>query len=176
MRQHDQFASTDSWCKPCQKSSNVTQWTLCSGVTFPHSGIGLALCERLLTHDSQIQLCLACRNMERAGAAQQALLTSHPDSEVTLLKLDVGSIRSVLRAAQEVKLRWDGVWHQKNSCMAQDSYVTEISPEISLIRGMSKLRLECSSVMKLLSDTHCDFKETYQSFHLLKGYVIRHNL
>lgn len=76
-------------------------------VTGANSGIGLALCERLLTHDSQIQLCLACRNMERAGAAQQALLTSHPDSEVTLLKLDVGSIRSVLRAAQEVKLRYN---------------------------------------------------------------------
>lgn len=124
--QDDQFASTDWWCEPWQESSNVT-WstTLCAGVTFPHSGIGLALCERLLTQDSQIQLCLACRNMQRAAAAQQALLTSHPDSEVTLLKLDVGSIRSVLSAAQEVKLRWEGVQHLKNPCMAQDSYVID---------------------------------------------------
>nr|BEH16725.1 hydroxysteroid 17-beta dehydrogenase 7 [Sardinops melanostictus] len=75
-------------------------------VTGANSGIGLALCERLLTQDSQIQLCLACRNMKRAEAAQQALLTSHPNSEVALLKLDVGNIRSVLHAAQEVKLRY----------------------------------------------------------------------
>ncbi|KAL2089754.1 hypothetical protein ACEWY4_014442 [Coilia grayii] len=45
--------------------------------------------------------------MQRAEAARQALLTSHPESEVAVLKLDVGSIRSVLHAAQEVKLRYN---------------------------------------------------------------------
>ncbi|XP_028856100.1 3-keto-steroid reductase/17-beta-hydroxysteroid dehydrogenase 7 isoform X1 [Denticeps clupeoides] len=76
-------------------------------VTGANSGIGLALCERLLAHDGQIQLCLACRNMQRAEAARLALLASHPESQVALLQLDVGSVRSVFQAAKEVKLRYN---------------------------------------------------------------------
>uniref|UniRef100_A0A4W5JLV2 3-keto-steroid reductase/17-beta-hydroxysteroid dehydrogenase 7 n=1 Tax=Hucho hucho TaxID=62062 RepID=A0A4W5JLV2_9TELE len=72
-------------------------------VTGANSGIGLALCERLLYEDSRLQLCLACRNMQRAEAARSALLTSHPDAHIDLLHLDVGSVRSVLHAANKVK-------------------------------------------------------------------------
>ena len=73
-----------------------------------YSGIGLALCERLLSEDEgQLRLCLACRNMQRAEAARAALLNSHPKAHVDLLRLDVGSVRSVLRAAQEVKSRYN---------------------------------------------------------------------
>lgn len=71
----------------------------------PSSGIGLALCERLLREDSQLKLCLACRNMQRAETARSTLLTSHPNAHVDLLHLDVGSVQSVLHAAQEVKAR-----------------------------------------------------------------------
>ncbi|XP_070830469.1 3-keto-steroid reductase/17-beta-hydroxysteroid dehydrogenase 7-like [Chaetodon trifascialis] len=78
-------------------------------VTGANSGIGLALCERLLTEDSQLRLCLACRNMQRAEAARSALLTSHTDAHVDLLHLDVGSVQSVLTAAQEVKARYNRV-------------------------------------------------------------------
>ncbi|XP_068558019.1 3-keto-steroid reductase/17-beta-hydroxysteroid dehydrogenase 7-like isoform X1 [Cebidichthys violaceus] len=73
------------------------------------SGIGLALCERLLTTDSRLRLCLACRNMQRAEAARSALLTSHSDARVDLLHLDVGSVQSVLTAAQEVKDRYNRI-------------------------------------------------------------------
>lgn len=78
-------------------------------VTGANSGIGLALCERLLTEDSQLRLCLACRNMQRAEAARSALQTSHPGAHVDLLPLDVGSVTSVLSAAQEVKARYSRV-------------------------------------------------------------------
>ncbi|XP_020506912.2 3-keto-steroid reductase/17-beta-hydroxysteroid dehydrogenase 7 [Labrus bergylta] len=78
-------------------------------VTGANSGIGLALCERLLTEDSTLRLCLACRNMQRAQAARSALLTSHPDARVDLLHLDVGSVQSVLTAAQEVKTRYSRI-------------------------------------------------------------------
>lgn len=78
-------------------------------VTGANSGIGLALCERLLSEDSQFRLCLACRNMQRAEAARAALLTSHPDAQVDLLHLDVGSVQSVLTAAQEIKTRYNRV-------------------------------------------------------------------
>uniref|UniRef100_A0A8C7GT07 Uncharacterized protein n=1 Tax=Oncorhynchus kisutch TaxID=8019 RepID=A0A8C7GT07_ONCKI len=70
-------------------------------------GIGLALCERLLSEDGRIQLCLTCRNLRRAQAARYALLTSHPDAQVALLQLDTSSICSVLTVAHDVKLRYN---------------------------------------------------------------------
>ncbi|XP_061593806.1 3-keto-steroid reductase [Cololabis saira] len=77
-------------------------------VTGANSGIGLALCERLLSQDSEgLQLCLACRNMQRAQAARSALLASHPAAHVHLLQLDTSSVSSVIIAAQEIKLRYD---------------------------------------------------------------------
>ncbi|XP_017275709.1 3-keto-steroid reductase/17-beta-hydroxysteroid dehydrogenase 7 [Kryptolebias marmoratus] len=75
-------------------------------VTGANSGIGLALCERLLTEDARLRLCLACRNMQRAEATRAALLTSHSGASVDLLHLDVGSVRSVLSAAREVKAKY----------------------------------------------------------------------
>ncbi|XP_022068712.1 3-keto-steroid reductase/17-beta-hydroxysteroid dehydrogenase 7-like isoform X2 [Acanthochromis polyacanthus] len=78
-------------------------------VTGANSGIGLALCERLLTEDSQLRLCLACRNLQRAEAARSALLTSHVDAHIDLLQLDVGSVQSVLNAAQQIKSRYSRI-------------------------------------------------------------------
>ncbi|XP_028260020.1 3-keto-steroid reductase/17-beta-hydroxysteroid dehydrogenase 7 [Parambassis ranga] len=77
-------------------------------VTGANSGIGLALCERLLSQIPEgLQLCLACRNMQRAQAAHSALLASHPAAQVALLHMDTSSISSIIRAAQEVRLRYD---------------------------------------------------------------------
>lgn len=70
------------------------------------SGIGRALCDRLLSEDGGLRLCLACRNMERAEAARSALLRSHSQASVDLLKLDVDSTQSVLCAAQEIKAKY----------------------------------------------------------------------
>ncbi|XP_033883742.1 3-keto-steroid reductase/17-beta-hydroxysteroid dehydrogenase 7-like isoform X2 [Acipenser ruthenus] len=78
-------------------------------VTGANSGIGLALCERLLTHNDQIHLCLACRNMQRAEAARTTLHTSHPGADISLLKVDVGSLQSVLEACKEIKHRYKKV-------------------------------------------------------------------
>uniref|UniRef100_A0A673A8F6 Hydroxysteroid (17-beta) dehydrogenase 7 n=1 Tax=Sphaeramia orbicularis TaxID=375764 RepID=A0A673A8F6_9TELE len=79
-------------------------WLICI-IIFGAGGIGLALCERLLSEDTGgLQLCLACRNMCRAQAARSALLTSHPTARVALLQMDTSSISSVLSAAQEVRL------------------------------------------------------------------------
>ncbi|XP_077440504.1 3-keto-steroid reductase/17-beta-hydroxysteroid dehydrogenase 7-like isoform X1 [Vanacampus margaritifer] len=75
-------------------------------VTGANSGIGLALCERLLSsRDAEgLHLCLACRNMRRAQAARSALLAARPAAQVTLVQLDTSSISSVLSAARELQL------------------------------------------------------------------------
>nr|XP_061787280.1 3-keto-steroid reductase/17-beta-hydroxysteroid dehydrogenase 7-like [Nerophis lumbriciformis] len=78
-------------------------------VTGANSGIGLALCERLLTEDPQLLLCLACRNMQKAQAARRALLTSHAHAHLDLLHLDVASVQSVLAAARELQSRYNRV-------------------------------------------------------------------
>ncbi|XP_075877016.1 3-keto-steroid reductase/17-beta-hydroxysteroid dehydrogenase 7-like isoform X2 [Nelusetta ayraudi] len=78
-------------------------------VTGANSGIGRALCERLLMEDSGLRLCLACRNMQRAEAARSALLTSHSLANVDLLQLDVDSAQSVLCAALEIKARYNRI-------------------------------------------------------------------
>ncbi|KAM9796591.1 3-keto-steroid reductase/17-beta-hydroxysteroid dehydrogenase 7-like isoform X2 [Syngnathus typhle] len=78
-------------------------------VTGANSGIGLALCQRLLScQDAEgLHLCLACRNMRRAEAARSALLASHSAAQVTLLQMDTSSISSVLTAARELQLRFN---------------------------------------------------------------------
>uniref|UniRef100_A0A3Q2Q302 Hydroxysteroid (17-beta) dehydrogenase 7 n=1 Tax=Fundulus heteroclitus TaxID=8078 RepID=A0A3Q2Q302_FUNHE len=77
-------------------------------VTGANRGIGLALCERLLSHDTEgLLLCLACRNMQRAQAARSDLLASHPAAQVDVLQMDTSSVSSVLSAAQEIKVRYD---------------------------------------------------------------------
>ncbi|MBN3302225.1 DHB7 reductase, partial [Amia calva] len=45
--------------------------------------------------------------MQRAKAAKSALLVSHPDADISLVRLDVCSIKSVFEAAEEVKRRYE---------------------------------------------------------------------
>ncbi|XP_077133515.1 3-keto-steroid reductase/17-beta-hydroxysteroid dehydrogenase 7 isoform X3 [Ranitomeya variabilis] len=74
-------------------------------VTGANSGIGLSLCERLLSQDDHIRLCLACRNMQRAEVAHSALLSSHPSADIRIVQVDFGSIKSVLKGAKMLKER-----------------------------------------------------------------------
>ncbi|EMP39069.1 3-keto-steroid reductase [Chelonia mydas] len=68
-------------------------------------GIGSALCKRLLQEDAGVRLCLACRSMQKAAATKAMLLATHPAAQVTLVRLDVSSLESVLRAASEIQCR-----------------------------------------------------------------------
>ncbi|XP_042717266.1 3-keto-steroid reductase/17-beta-hydroxysteroid dehydrogenase 7 isoform X2 [Chrysemys picta bellii] len=74
-------------------------------VTGASSGIGSALCKRLLREDAGVRLCLACRSMQKAAATKAVLLAAHPAAQVTLVRLDVSSLESVLRAAGEIQCR-----------------------------------------------------------------------
>ncbi|XP_030429151.1 3-keto-steroid reductase isoform X3 [Gopherus evgoodei] len=75
-------------------------------VTGASSGIGSALCKRLLREDAGVRLCLACRSMQKASATKAVLLAAHPTAQVTLVRLDVSSLESVLRAASEIQRRF----------------------------------------------------------------------
>ncbi|XP_034634623.1 3-keto-steroid reductase isoform X2 [Trachemys scripta elegans] len=75
-------------------------------VTGASSGIGSALCKRLLREDAGVRLCLACRSMQKAAATKAVLLAAHPAAQVTLVRLDVSSLESVLRAASEIQCRF----------------------------------------------------------------------
>uniref|UniRef100_A0A6I8NCC7 3-keto-steroid reductase/17-beta-hydroxysteroid dehydrogenase 7 n=1 Tax=Ornithorhynchus anatinus TaxID=9258 RepID=A0A6I8NCC7_ORNAN len=70
------------------------------------SGIGLALCRRLLAEDDSVRLCLACRDPRRAEAARASLLASHPDARLSSVRLDVSSLDSVLGAARDLRRRF----------------------------------------------------------------------
>lgn len=75
-------------------------------ITGASSGIGLALCSRLLAEDDDLHLCLACRNLSKARGVRETLLASHPSAEVSIVQMDVSSLQSVIRGAVEVKQRF----------------------------------------------------------------------
>nr|XP_031544538.1 3-keto-steroid reductase [Vicugna pacos] len=75
-------------------------------ITGASSGVGLALCRRLLKEDDELHLCLACRNLSKAEAVRDALLASHPTAEVSIVQVDVSSLPSVFRASKELKQRF----------------------------------------------------------------------
>lgn len=70
------------------------------------SGVGRALCQRLLEADDGLHLCLACRNRDRAEAVRAALLAARPSAQVSTVQVDIADLRSVLRAARELRHRW----------------------------------------------------------------------
>ncbi|XP_066117113.1 3-keto-steroid reductase/17-beta-hydroxysteroid dehydrogenase 7 [Saccopteryx bilineata] len=75
-------------------------------VTGASSGVGRALCQRLLQEDDGLHLCLACRHRGRAEAARAALLAARPSAQVSAVQVDVADLRSVLRAAWELRSRF----------------------------------------------------------------------
>ncbi|XP_043310508.1 3-keto-steroid reductase/17-beta-hydroxysteroid dehydrogenase 7 isoform X2 [Cervus elaphus] len=75
-------------------------------ITGASSGVGLALCRRLLEEDDALHLCLACRNVSKAEAVRTSLLASHPAAEVSIVQVDVSSLPSVFQATKELKQRF----------------------------------------------------------------------
>ncbi|XP_075012707.1 3-keto-steroid reductase/17-beta-hydroxysteroid dehydrogenase 7 isoform X3 [Calonectris borealis] len=71
-----------------------------------HSGVGLALCRRLLEEDGRIHLCIACRNAQKSEATRDLILATHPAAQVSTVEVDLGNLASVLRVARELRCRF----------------------------------------------------------------------
>ncbi|XP_041276132.1 3-keto-steroid reductase/17-beta-hydroxysteroid dehydrogenase 7 isoform X1 [Onychostruthus taczanowskii] len=69
-------------------------------------GVGLALCQRLLEEDGRIHLCIACRNEQKSEATRDLILATHPAAQVSTVEVDLGNLASVLRAARELRCRF----------------------------------------------------------------------
>ncbi|KAM6453973.1 3-keto-steroid reductase/17-beta-hydroxysteroid dehydrogenase 7 isoform 1-T1 [Liasis olivaceus] len=107
-------------------------------VTGASSGIGSALCDRLLQEDANIHICLACRNMEKANATRDKLLSSFPHADISTIKIDVGRLESVLHAAEEIKMRF----HQLDYLFLNAG--TMVNPRVNfwaLLRGLFSSRV-----------------------------------
>ncbi|XP_070252309.1 3-keto-steroid reductase/17-beta-hydroxysteroid dehydrogenase 7 isoform X2 [Myotis yumanensis] len=70
-------------------------------VTGASSGVGRALCQRLLEEDDGLHLCLACRNRGRAEAVRAALLAARPSAQVSEARLCVPERRDHAQPAPE---------------------------------------------------------------------------
>ncbi|ESN92468.1 hypothetical protein HELRODRAFT_194195 [Helobdella robusta] len=68
------------------------------------SGVGFSLVKNLLAN-TDFRVCLICRNKKKAFAAQRELLKTFPSRSVELFFADMSNPQSVIRAAQEVKLK-----------------------------------------------------------------------
>ena len=84
----------------CVRTENVLiSFSFC----FDFRGIGLALCEQLLSSHPGIRICMACRNELRASTAKKILIEKFPDATIDIVIIDTSSIASVLNAADVLK-------------------------------------------------------------------------
>lgn len=70
------------------------------------SGVGFALCQRLLEEDGRIHLCIACRDVQKSEATRDLILATHPSAQVSTVEVDLGNLASILRAARELRCRY----------------------------------------------------------------------
>ncbi|KAM5203344.1 3-keto-steroid reductase/17-beta-hydroxysteroid dehydrogenase 7 isoform 4-T6 [Hipposideros larvatus] len=130
-------------------------------VTGASSGVGRALCQRLLQEDAGLRLCLACRNPRRAEAARAALLAACPSAQVSVVQVDVGDLRSVLRAARELRLRKaihmfstaEGLLTQDDKVTAdglQEVFATNVFGHFILIQELEPLLGHSDSPSRLI--------------------------
>ena len=81
---------TKRWLK---KNADVSLKGRTVVVTGANSGVGYKTAEVLLYMGADV--ILACRNMQRAGAAQKALAAEYPASKVSVMTLDLADFSSI---------------------------------------------------------------------------------
>ncbi len=74
-------------------------------VTGANSGIGYQTALGLAQKD--IQVILACRNMEKAGEAKYKIASKYPNAQLKTMKIDVSSLRSVEEFASKFQQQYN---------------------------------------------------------------------
>ncbi|KAM6305592.1 3-keto-steroid reductase/17-beta-hydroxysteroid dehydrogenase 7 isoform 2-T2 [Aegotheles albertisi] len=119
-------------------------------VTGASSGVGLALCRRLLEEDGRIHLCIACRNAQKSEATRDLILADHPAAQVSTVDVDLGNLASVLQVARELRCRRllhmlttaEGVMTQTdrlNGDGLQEVFATNLFGHFILVRQLESL-------------------------------------
>ena len=70
------------------------------------SAFGLSLIKKIVTvleKSNDIHLCLICEKIEKGKITQDLILKENPNTKVTLIEMDLGSLQSVLYACLEIK-------------------------------------------------------------------------
>ena len=109
---------TKKWLK---KNANLSLKGKTVLITGANSGIGYKETELMLYLGADV--IMACRNLQKAEKAREALLQEYPDASITLMELDMASLASIDRFAErfsQEKVDVDyfvnnaGVFHQPN--------------------------------------------------------------
>ena len=83
-------AKTRTWLK---KNADISLRGKTVVVTGANSGVGYKTAETMLYLGAKV--ILACRNPEKAEAARSALAAEYPESEITVLKLDLADLSAI---------------------------------------------------------------------------------
>ena len=83
-------AKTRTWLK---KNADISLRGKTVVVTGANSGVGYKTAETMLYLGARV--ILACRNPEKADAARSALEAEYPESEITVLKLDLADLSAI---------------------------------------------------------------------------------
>nr|XP_022340053.1 3-keto-steroid reductase-like isoform X1 [Crassostrea virginica] len=89
-------------------STNSSKKKLVAVITGGNSGVGLMTAERLIivNGDEGVEICLVCRNKQRAETAKNSLLKTHPNATVDIVLIDTSSIASVIKGAKELRVKY----------------------------------------------------------------------
>ena len=74
-------------------------------ITGANSGIGFEAARELAARGAEV--IMACRSQEKGKAALEAIQAAVPDANLTLMSLDLASLDSVSRFAEEFRSRYD---------------------------------------------------------------------